>query len=76
MCIQGYLEEVVEVKCLACLSKYVKYRIDLVVGNEVFLDNRVLFTSDIPTYCLTRRVTSRAHGGTARDINAKRLRDY
>ena len=47
MCVLGYLEEILEVKCCTCLSKYVKYRIDLVVGNEVLLDNRVLDTSDI-----------------------------
>jgi len=34
----------------------VKCGIDLVVGNEVLLDNRVLGTSDMTKYCLTRRV--------------------
>jgi len=57
MCVLGYLEEILEVKCYTCLSKYVKYGIDLVVGNEVLLDNRVLDTSEIKKYCLTRRVT-------------------
>jgi hypothetical protein len=57
MCAQGYPVEILEVKCFTCLSKYVKYRIDLVVWNEVLLDNRVLVTNDIPKYCSTRRVT-------------------
>ena len=57
MYILGYLEDIMEVKCYTCLSKYVKYRIDLVVGNEVHLDNRVLDNSDIKKHCLTRRVT-------------------
>ena len=57
MCGQGYLEEILELKCFTYVSKYVLHRIDLVVLNEVLLDNRVSVTSDIPMYCLTRRVT-------------------
>jgi len=57
MCVQGYLEEILELKCFTYVSKRVIHRIDLFMWNEVLLDNRVLVTSDIPKCCLTRRVT-------------------
>jgi hypothetical protein len=57
MRVQGYLEEILEVKYCTYVSKYVIRRTDLVVWNEVLLDNRVLVTSDFPTYCLTWRDT-------------------
>jgi hypothetical protein len=57
VCVQGDLEEIREFILFAYLSKYVKYRIDLVMWNEVPLDNCGLVTNDVPKYCLTRRDT-------------------
>jgi hypothetical protein len=57
VCVQNGLEEIREFILFTYLSKYVKYRIDLVMWNEVRLDNCVLVTNDVSKYCLTRRDT-------------------